>query len=128
MERAVQWYTLITCLVIGLSHIVHGRAWAELFAALHRLGKPGAFMNGALSLIPGAVFVAVHHVWSGPAIVITLLAWLLLIKGTLCFLVPDLALRSLAKAGTYRGRQFAVGGLFLWAIAAAAGYALWGGV
>jgi hypothetical protein len=125
MERAVQWYALITCLVIGLSHIMQRQAWADVFAAMHRLGKPGAFINGALSLVPGAVFVAAHPVWSGPAIVLTLLGWLLVIKGSICFVHPNLALRSLAKAGAYAGREFAVGGLVLWAIAAAAGYALW---
>ena len=76
MERAAEWYALVTCLVVGLSHLLQRQAWAETFAALHRLGRPGAFANGGLNLVTGAAFVAAHPVWSGPAVVLTVFGWL----------------------------------------------------
>jgi hypothetical protein len=122
-----EWFALITCLVVGLSHVLQRQAWAEVFASLHRLGRPGAFANGGLSLVPGAAFIAAHPVWSGPAMVLTLLGWLLVLKGTLCFLAPRLALRSMGKAGAGNGQGFALGGLFLQAIAGVLAYILWNG-
>jgi hypothetical protein len=127
VERAAEWYALVTCLVVGFSHLVHARAWAEVFAGLHRLGKPGAFANGGLSLVPGAAFVAAHPVWSGPAVVLTLLGWLLVLKGTICLLAPSVALRSMGKAGAGDGREFVLGGLVLLAVAGVLAYVLWAG-
>ena len=127
MERAVEWYALVTCVVVGLSHILQPRAWAEAFAALHRLGRPGAFATGGLNLAHGAVFVAAHPVWSGPAAVLTLLGWALVLKGAVNFLAPGLALRGMARAGAFRAHQFAAGGLVLLALAGTLGYALWAG-
>jgi hypothetical protein len=120
-----EWYALITCLVVGLSHLLHPQAWAEVFTALHRLGKPGAFANGGVNLVTGAAFVAAHPVWSGPAAVLTLLGWALVLKGAICFLAPSLALRSMGRAGAGHGRAFGAGGLLLLAIAGALGYVLW---
>ena len=37
MERAAEWYVMVTGIIIGLSHILHPGAWADAFAALHRL-------------------------------------------------------------------------------------------
>jgi hypothetical protein len=127
MERAAEWYALLTGLIVGLSHILLPRAWAEVFAALHRLGRPGAFANGGLSLILGAAFVVAHPVWSGPAVVLTVLGWAMVLKGAICFLAPSMALRSMGKAGAGNGRGFVVGGALLLAVAGVLGYVLWVG-
>jgi hypothetical protein len=127
VERAAEWFALVTCAIVGLSHLLQPRAWADVFAALHRLGRPGAFVNGGLSLAPGAAFVATHPVWSGPATVLTVLGWLLLLKGAVCLLAPDLALRSMARGGASGGRGFAAAGLVSLAVAGVLGYALWAG-
>ncbi len=127
MERTAEWYALVTCVVMGLSHLLHQQAWAEVFAALHRLGKPGAFANGSFNLVPGAAFVAAHPVWSGPAVVLTILGWLLVLKGAICFLAPSLALRSMERAGEGKVGEFAVAGFVLLTIAAILGYVLWRG-
>lgn len=127
VERAVEWFALLTSVVVGLSHILQPRAWADAFAALHRLGKPGAFINGTVNLVAGAVFVAAHPVWSGPAVVLTLLGWALVLKGAFNFLAPSLALRGMSKAGAFRGHEFAVAGSVLMALAGVLGYALWSG-
>ena len=126
MERATEIFVLITGAVIGLSHIVQARAWAELYAALSRQGRLGAFANGALHLVAGAAIVAGHGtVWSWPAAVIAVLGWALVVKGAVTFLAPGLALRSMTQAGARSGRGFVVGGFVLLAISGVAAYALW---
>ncbi len=125
MERAVEWFVAITGLVIGLSHIVRAGDWIEVFARLHRSGRPGAFANGALSLIPGALIVAGHNDWSWPRVVVTAFGWLLVTKGLICFVFPDKGLRSMERLPSRPG--FVAGGLALLAIAGWAGYCLWHG-
>lgn len=125
MVREAEWYALVTCVVVGLSHILQPKAWAEVFAALHRLGKPGAFFNGGLSLLPGAAFVAAHPVWSGPAAVLTVFGWLLVLKGSLCLLAPSVALWGMGRAGAGQGKKFVAGGCLLLALAGVLGYVLW---
>jgi hypothetical protein len=127
VERAAQWYAFVTCLVAGLSHLLQRRAWSEVFAGLARLGRPGAFANGGLSLVPGAAIVATHSVWSGPAVVLTLLGWLMVVKGAIYFLLPELGLRSMARAGAGDGREFVIGGVLLLAVAGVLGFVLWAG-
>ncbi len=130
MERAAERFALLTCLVLGLSHVLYCRTWAEMFVALHRHGKLGAFANGGLSLVPGAALVATHPAWTGPAMMLTAFGWLLMLKGAIRFLTPGIALRGMEKAGTGDAREFVAGGLMLLTVAAILGYVLWqtGGV
>ena len=125
MERAAEWFALITCIIVGLSHLLCPKGWTETFAMLHRLGTPGAFANGGLSLVPGEAFVATHNTWAGPATVLTMLGWMLVVKGALCFLVPAVALRGMRKAGAGKGREFMAGGVMLLVVAGIVGYVLW---
>src|SRR5262249_38526818 len=93
MERAVEWFVAVTPAVVGLSHLLRRGDWAEAFRQLHRCGRPGAFVNGALSLVPGAAVVAGHGSWAWPGAVLTAFGWLLIAKAAVCFLAPDKALR-----------------------------------
>jgi hypothetical protein len=123
MEQTVEWFVLATSLVVGLSHLLYPGDWGAAFAALHRAGRPGAFANGGMSLVPGAAIVAGHPVWTGPAVVLTVLGWLLIAKGVACFLAPDLALVSMGRGSS--GRGFRAAGGFLLALSAWTGYCLW---
>jgi hypothetical protein len=125
MERAIEGFVALTSLIVGLSHIVWAEAWVDVFGRLHRAGRPGAFFNGALSLVPGAAIVAGHGAWSWPGGVLTGFGWLLVAKGATCFLAPDIALQSMGRAPSRAG--FAAGGVVLLAVAAWAGYCLWRG-
>jgi hypothetical protein len=125
MERAIEWFVAITSLIIGASHIIQAEAWIEVFRKLHRNGRPGAFANGALSLVPGAAVVAGHGGWSWPGGVLTAFGWMLVAKGLICFLAPDLALRSMERAPSRVG--FMIGGAMLIVVGVWAGYCLWRG-
>jgi hypothetical protein len=125
VERAVEWFMAVTSLVIGASHVVRADDWVEVYRRLHRAGRPGAFANGALHLVAGAAVVAGHGGWTWPGAVLTAFGWLMVLKGLICFLAPDMALRSMARAPSRAG--FIAAGLLLMAVGAWAGYCLWQG-
>jgi hypothetical protein len=124
MERAVEWFVAVTGVVIGLSHLLRPGDWAEAYRQLHCCGRPGAFVNGALTLVPGAALVAGHGSWAWPGAVLTAFGWLLVAKAAVCFLAPDTALRSMERGGR-SPRGFVTGGLLLLAIAGWTCYCLW---
>jgi hypothetical protein len=114
----------VTAAVVGLSHLLRPGDWAEAYRQLHRCGRPGAFANGALSLVPGAAVVAGHGSWAWPGTVLTAFGWLLVAKAAVCFLAPDQALRSMERGGR-SPRGFVAAGLLLLAVAGWASYCLW---
>ena len=80
MERALEIFAVVQLTVIGLSHIVFHRAWAEFFVWLTSRGRAGAFANGFMSLAFGSMVVGFHQVWSGLAMVLTIVGVLNLVK------------------------------------------------
>ena len=114
----------ITALAVGASHLLRPGDWADAYRLLSRCGRPGAFVNGGLSLVPGAAIVAAHGSWMWPGAVLTAFGWLLVIKGVACLLAPDLALRSMERGGC-NPRGFVVGGVAALAIGAWACFCLW---
>ena len=114
MEKAIQIFVAVNFFVIGLSHIFQRTAWVEFFAKLHSLGRLGPFAEGFLYLNFGALIVSFHNVWSGPAIVLTLLGWSQILKALLRFVAPNIVLRIYKRMGPERAWQIQVaGGLFL---------------
>ena len=124
MERAIEWFVVVTGAVVGSSHLLRPGDWAEAYRQLHRCGRPGAFVNGTLSLVAGAAVVAGHGSWAWPGAVLTAFGWLLVAKAAVCFLAPDKALRSMERGGR-SPRGFVVGGLLLLAVAGWTWYCLW---
>ena len=96
MERAVEVFAGLTLSVTGLSHIFAPSAWKEFFTVLHSKGLAGSFFNAMLSLSMGAFIVAFHPGFNGLApSLLTLYGWLLLIKGTVHLIFPEVGLRSI---------------------------------
>ncbi len=124
MEQAVEWFVAITAFAVGLSHMLRPGEWADAFRRLHLLGTPGAFINGGLSLVPGAMIVGGHGSWAWPGAVITGFGWLLVVKGAVCLVAPDVALRSMSRGSESR-RGFVVAGAAALVIGAWACYCLW---
>lgn len=112
MEEAIRVFAALSFLVIGLSHIAQPRAWVAFFQALAARGAPGAFLEGFLLLSFGAIIVAFHNVWHGPALVLTLIGWSQVLKGVVRFVAPDIGLRVMRRATPERAWQFQVGGAF----------------
>ena len=124
MERAIEIFAVVQLTVIGLSHIFFHRAWAEFFIWLTARGRAGAFANGFMSLAFGSIVVAFHQVWSGLPLVLTIVGVLSLVKAANCFLLPDLALRSMARVSLARSREFVGAGVVALAIAGITAYGL----
>jgi hypothetical protein len=121
VERAVQLFAAVSFLVIGLSHLLQPKAWVAFFQALAKAGLPGAFLDGFLYLQFGALVVAFHNVWHGPAVALTLIGWSQVLKGAGRFLAPELGLRVLQSVTPERAWHFRVAGVlalllsgFLW--------------
>jgi hypothetical protein len=125
MERSVEVLAIILFGAIGLSHILHPRAWAEFFILLRGKGEPGAFVDGFLNLPLGAVIVAFHNVWSGTSVTLTLVGWALLIKGLIRFCAPRQALRMIARVSVERSWEFQLAGAGLVTLAGLIGYAVY---
>ena len=124
VEQALERFVAVTALAVGASHMLRSGDWAETFRLLYQCGRPGAFANGALSLAPGAAIVAGHGSWAWPGAVLTGFGWLLIIKGVVCILAPDKALRSIAR-GANSPRGFVVAGAVCLVIGGWACYCLY---
>jgi hypothetical protein len=66
MERAIQIVAAVNFLIIGWSHILQPRAWAEFFIWLRGKGHAGVFVTGFLALGIGSLIVGHHHDQVGP--------------------------------------------------------------
>jgi uncharacterized membrane protein len=112
MEQAVQVFAAIGFLVVGLSHLAQPKSWVGFFQSLAARGTTGVFLEGFLLLNFGALIVAFHNVWRGPAIVLTLVGWAQLLKGVVRFVAPQLGLRAMQRVSPERAWHFQVGGAF----------------
>ena len=124
MEIGIERLGALSCFVIGLSHIVQPRAWAELFIDWRSKGNVGVFYTGLLHFTFGALTVAFHNVWSGLPMLVTLLGWGWTVKGLLYFTYPKFAMKSLARVSVERAHEFVIAGAVLVAIAAVITYSL----
>jgi hypothetical protein len=127
MGRSVEILAIILFGVVGLSHVLQPKAWAEFFILLRGKGKAGAFVDGFLNLPLGAVIVAFHNIWSGIPIVLTLVGWGLLIKGLIRFCAPKQALRMMARVSLERSWEFQVAGALLVVLAGLLAYGVFAG-
>jgi uncharacterized protein YjeT (DUF2065 family) len=121
MEQATEVFAAISFLVIGLSHLIKPKAWVAFYQALAARGVSGVFLEGFLILNFGAIIVAFHNVWHGPATVLTVIGWAQVLKGAGRFLAPQVGLRVIQRVNEERAWHFRVGGVlalllsgFLW--------------
>ena len=113
LQRAVEIFAILHLLAIGLSHVLAPRAWVDVFALLHRQGKPGAFAVAFMSLWFGSIVAAFHDVWSGIPAILTLIGWAQVVKGLVYFAFPGFGLRRIAMVTPQRTSWFAWGGFVL---------------
>ena len=110
MQRFVELYVFLGFLVVGISHITMAAAWSDFFALLRSKGRAGVIANGLLALTFGSIVVAGHNVWSGLAIVVTLIGWAQLLKAFLHLTIPGIGERSLQMAETNPLLKLRLGG------------------
>ena len=127
MERSVEVLAIILFGVLGLSHILQHKAWAESFILLRGKGEAGAFVDGLLNLPLAGFIVGFHNVWSGIPVVLTLVGWGLVIKSLLRFCLPKQGLMMLARVSVERSWEFQVAGAVLVVLAGLLGYGVYAG-
>jgi hypothetical protein len=121
---SLEIFVAITSLIVGASHILRSSDWAAAYRQLHDLGRTGTFINGGIHLIFGATIVSVLRFSAWPHAVLTVFGFLLVLKGTACFLAPDLALRSMQRGGS-SPCTFQFAGILLLALSGWACYCAW---
>jgi hypothetical protein len=125
MERPVEVLAIILFGVLGLSHILQPKTWAEFFILLHSKGEAGAFVDGFLNLPLGGVIIGFHNKWSGIPMMLTLVGWCLLIKALIRFCAPKLSVRIMARVSVERSWEFQVAGALLVVLAGFLGYGVY---
>jgi hypothetical protein len=124
-QSIVQFIFLISCVPLGLSHIVQPAMWVDFFTRLHAQGTSGLVLKVlAVELWAGVILVTLHQVWWGPGIVLTLYGWAQFAKLWLTLLAPKIGMRSMHMAETKGERGFVLGGIMLVAVGLSAGAAL----
>jgi uncharacterized protein YjeT (DUF2065 family) len=111
LVTGIERLTALALLITGLSHIAAPRAWARFFIEMRERGEPGGLLNAYVHIPLGLLIAALHPVWSGPGLLVTLIGWALTLKGALYFLWPALALRSLAHVSEESAWKFRLAGL-----------------
>ena len=124
MEQAIQVFALINLTVVGLSHVLQPRTWAEFFVGLRENGRAGVLAVGFMSLWFGSLIVAFHNVWSGLPIVLTILGWAQVLKGLLYFTAPGYGLKKMGLVSIERSRMFMAPGVALLIVAGLLGFHL----
>lgn len=124
LQRGLEIFAVIHLGLMGLSHVVQHRAWAEFFIALRSRGYAAVFINGFLSLSFGAAIVAMHRVWSGLPMVLSILGVLYVLKGFHSFLIPAISMRALNRVSLERSHEFVAAGAALLTLAAVVTVAL----
>lgn len=127
MERSVEILAVILFGVIGLSHLLQHKAWAEFFILLRGKGEAGVFVDGILNLPLAGIIIGFHNVWSGIPAVLTLVGWCLLIKSLLRFCLPKYGLMMMARVSVERSWEFQVAGAGLLVLASLIGYGAYAG-
>jgi hypothetical protein len=74
------------CIVLSLSMFTNRQMTVETVTALAN-NRPLLYVLGVVTVAAGLAMVLSHNVWSGGAlpVIVTLIGWLTLIKGTLFF-------------------------------------------
>ena len=124
LERGLEIFAVIHLGLVGLSHVVHHRAWAEFFILLRGRGYAGVFIHGFLSLGFAAMILGFHPVWSGLPAMLSVAGALYLWKTLQCFLLPEVSMRSLNRVTLDGSGVFVGAGLAFLAVASVLTYGL----
>jgi hypothetical protein len=116
MEIAVEKFAVICFFLIGVSHIVQPREWAEFFIRLREKGTTGSFINAWIHFPLGALIVAFHNVWHGIPAILTVLGYAWVLKGFIYFVFPRYGLKVMERVRLERAREFVVAGIVIVAL------------
>ncbi len=113
MEAAIERFTVLSYLIIALSHILQPRAWVQFFINLREKGYAGIFAVAFMHLPFGLLIVSFHNVWTGIPAVVTVVGWANVLKGSLYFLFPAVGMKSIGRVRMERAHEFVIAGAVL---------------
>src|SRR6185436_1543148 len=111
LAHAAEIIAAIMFLIMGASHMLQPKAWVDFFVMLRNQGTPGVFANSFLSLFFGVIIVALHNIWTWPAVILTVIGWAQVLKATVGFVAPSLAMRGLALVNPENEWRFVAAGV-----------------
>lgn len=94
LARIFGMYLIITALAVMVNKDRYKSGLSEL-----KRDKMETHLMGVIPLILGLLVVSFHNVWVGWPILITLVGWMMLIKGALILIAPDLMLKFTKDMG-----------------------------
>jgi len=112
MELAIQKLAIVNFLVIGLSHIIQPRAWAQFFIDIREKGATGSFIVAFIHFPLGALIIAFHNVWHGLPMILTFIGYGSLLKSLVYFIFPERGLKSLSRVSLEKQWEFVAAGVF----------------
>jgi uncharacterized protein YjeT (DUF2065 family) len=118
METGIQIAVAIQLAVFGAAHLLRPRALVQFYGMLSSKGEAGVICIAMFSLCAGSLIVAFHNVWTGIPVVLTILGWAKVLKGTAYFLFPSFGLRQIARVTPERTNLFRWPGIPLLVISA----------
>jgi hypothetical protein len=113
MESAIQKLAIVSFLVIGLSHIIQPRVWAQFFINIRSKGEIGSFINAFIHFPLGALIITFHNVWQGIPVTLTLIGYSLVLKSLVYFVFPKRGLKIMSRVSIERSWEFVVAGVML---------------
>ena len=123
MEIAVERLAALVLILTCVSHIAAPEAWVRLFSAVRAQGEAAGLINAVIHLPLGLMIAAFHPVWSWPGVVVTLVGWALVVKGTVHLVVPSLAQRTLKLVDAEDGAwHIRLGGIVMLPLGLAIGW------
>ncbi len=102
------------CIIAALALMAHKRSTVESIKALIR-NPPLLLLVEVIALIAGLAMVLGHNLWSGGAlaVVVTLIGWLVTIRGVALLVLPENVKLKLFEALRYEERFFIYMGVVL---------------
>ncbi len=108
-------------LVVGLGMLIN-RAYYRKVMTDFTTNYSLAFYGGAVALVAGLFMVLFHNLWVGGwEVLITILAWIALVKGVLLLLAPK-AMMGLAQMFTKNDNLFVLWGVLVVILGLVLGY------
>jgi uncharacterized protein YjeT (DUF2065 family) len=109
-ELVLQKIFALVFVIIGLSHIVQPKAWAEFFTVVKNTGVAGLII--AMYTLPvGLVLVVTHNRWGWDwPVLLTLAGWGMTVKGAVYIVAPAVADRALSRFEKQPRRFMQAGG------------------
>ena len=87
-------YLIITALAVMVNKDHYKAAYKEL-----KRDRIETHSMGAIALILGLLVVGFHNIWVGWPVLITLIGWVMLIKGVMALVAPDMLLKFAKDMG-----------------------------